>query len=132
MTDLDRLLELHDELQEETGYFPHRFYEKTEKEYESLKAKIEGMIEDGKFVKSWVKEYGQGNKDYLKQMYYDLESQVAKLKEDIENGTSHLERLISTLDDIKAYIKLYESRNTNYIYCKNELKAILAKHEGKK
>ena len=66
----------------------------------------------------------------LQDQIKDLESQVAKLKEDIENGTSHLERLISTLDDIKAYIKLYESRNTNYIYCKNELKAILAKHEG--
>ena len=158
MTDLDRLLELHDELQEETGYFPHRFYEKTEKEYESLKAEIEGMIEDGKFVKSWVKEYGQGNKDYLKQMYYDLESQVAKLKEtcglcaeeqiklkeELEYMTdtnitgarnsayfAHENgKLQSTLDEIREHLKDVPMMINNEEFVEIVREA-LAKHEGK-
>ena len=44
-SDLERLLELKEELNEETGYFPHYPYEKIEEEYKSLKSKIEQDLE---------------------------------------------------------------------------------------
>ncbi|UVF62307.1 hypothetical protein [Nitrososphaeria virus YSH_462411] len=49
MTDLDRLLELKDELNNETGYFDHeKYYAPLEKEFDSLKKEIQGLIEKGK------------------------------------------------------------------------------------
>ena len=76
MTDLDRLLELKEELNEETGYFNHeKYYVPLEKEFESLKSKIEGLIDKSEF-----------NKDFESYMKWchgfdDLQSQVANRKE---------------------------------------------------
>ena len=151
---LDQLIDLYEELDS-----PHEPVRKQVKiKYDTVYAEIEGMIEDGKFVKSWVKEYGQGNKDYLKQMYYDLESQVAKLKEtcglcaeeqiklkeELEYMTdtnitgarnsayfAHENgKLQSTLDEIREHLKDVPMMINNEEFVEIVREA-LAKHEGK-
>jgi hypothetical protein len=106
MTDLDRLLEL------QGMYYSDILTSDEMKEYESLKAKIEGKIEKGdKFdvLNEVFEDYPKGWLD----MKEDLESQVAKLqrdyshllrqKQDCETGKHNLHSIIEKIE-AKAYI----------------------------
>jgi len=122
MNDLDRLLEASCELSDYNT--PEEYRDEIAEEYESLKAKIEGKIEKGD---RWDKSVQQA------EIRQDLESQVAKLKEELLNKYENDFKLKSTLDEIKEYCKpnpnTYDMSGFDVV---QELKEILAKHEGMK
>ncbi len=132
MTDLDRLLELRDRYNLcEECYIITDVEPKIQKEYESLKAKIEGKIEKGdKFdvLNEVFEDYPKGWLD----MKEDLESQVAKLKEEIETyinaESKEINQLKSTLDEIKT---LAGSDTCPECMAIENLNELIAKHEGK-
>ena len=140
MSDLDRLLELKEELNEETGYFNHeKYYVPLEKEFDTLKAKIEGKIENQiTYEKTDFKCDICGKLHGIYQPITKLESQVAKLKEELEvwknnfdNAFEVMQGFKSTLDEIKS---LGEGKHelANWQVSLRHLMSILAKHEGKK
>ncbi len=133
MTDLDRLLELRDRYNLcEECYIITDVEPKIQKEYESLKAKIEGKIEKGdKFdvLNEVFEDYPKGWLD----MKEDLESQVAKLKEEIETyinaESKEINQLKSTLDEIET---LAGSDTCPECMAIENLNELIAKHEDKK
>ena len=113
MTDLDRLLEL------------RRIYRMTPKELDeckSLKAKIEGKIDEGI----------QQEKADLLSILDMKDEEVAKLKEELETyinaESKEINQLKSTLDEINA---LTEGSPQEDIFLYEKLKEIIAKHEDK-
>ena len=111
MTDLDRLLEL------QGMYYSDILTSDEMKEYESLKAKIEGKIESWDIIE---KQAGNITLDHLQtdnvstlEEYAKLQSQVAKLqrdyshllrqKQDCETGKHNLHSIIEKIE-AKAYI----------------------------
>ncbi len=145
MTDLDRLLELRDRYNLcEECYIITDVEPKIQKEYESLKAKIEGNIEKAEFNKdfeSYMKwchgfddlESQVGNLKIARQASITVrDSEIAKLKEEIETyinaESKEINQLKSTLDEIET---LAGSDTCPECMAIENLNELIAKHEGK-
>ena len=132
MTDLDRLLLLEKDraLNQNVG----KVYEE---EYESLKAKIEGKIENQiTYEKTDFKCDICGKLHGIYQPITKLESQVTKLKEELEvwknnfdNAFEVMQGFKSTLDEI---INNLTAKENICKTCQRNRESILAKHEDKK
>ncbi len=128
MTDLDRLIEISEAYAFDSTY---------KEEYDTLKAKIEGKIDEGI----------QQEKADLLSILDMKDEEVAKLKEELRlcikandillSGESeawtHYKQLKSTLDEIKTFMESdLDEEFVQSWHVRKELKTILAKHEDKK
>ena len=119
MTDLDRLLEL-EVILKTVQPLEFNYAMKLEKEFESLKAKIEGKIDEGI----------QQEKADLLSILDMKDEEVAKLKEEL-NGVKFGEtkNLYDIIDEYKS--TLDKIREFNILLNNQYLEDLLAKHEGK-
>ncbi len=122
MTDLDRLLEL-EVILKTVQPLEFNYAMKLEKEFESLKAKIEGKIDEGI----------QQEKADLLSILDMKDEEVAKLKEELETyinaESKEINQLKSTLDEIKT---LAGSDTCPECMAIENLNELIAKHEDKK